>query len=136
MVKCQCPACKESYEAEQEWIGQQAQCPYCQQTIIIQPMILKRNLSPETFQTPGWEASPADSHSRNEQKSTTSLVLGIISLIAWIIPLLGFPISIVGLIFGIYKKYTTGIILNVIGLSITLINSAIGAVLGAQGKLF
>ncbi|MBR2427436.1 MAG: hypothetical protein IKB16_11935 [Lentisphaeria bacterium] len=70
------------------------------------------------------------------QKSTASFVLGIIGCIVWLIPLIGFPVTIVGLILGIRRKYTVGITLNVIGLSLTLVNSAVGAVLGAQGKLF
>ena len=68
----------------------------------------------------------------NENKSTASLVLGIISLIVWLLPLIGFPVSIVGLILGVRKKYTVGIVLNVIGLVITVANSAIGAYMGAM----
>ncbi|MBE6385212.1 MAG: hypothetical protein E7048_06070 [Lentisphaerae bacterium] len=71
----------------------------------------------------------------SEKKNTVSLVLGIVSLIAWLLPLVGFPVSIVGLILGIKDKYTTGIILNVIGLAITVANSAIGAFMGANGML-
>lgn len=72
-----------------------------------------------------------------------SLVLGIIGVIAWCLPLLGFPINIVGLILGICAKKkgmqgkaTAGIILTIIGLVLTIINSAIGAYMGATGTLF
>ena len=51
-----------------------------------------------------------------ENKSTASLVLGIISLIVWLLPLAGFPVSIIGLVLGIRKKYKVGIVLNAIGL--------------------
>src|SRR3989338_8991438 len=34
-------------------------------------------------------------------KATTGLVLGIIGLVAWFIPLIGAPITIIGLVFGI-----------------------------------
>ena len=71
----------------------------------------------------------------SEKKNTVSLVLGICSLIAWFIPLLGFPVSIIGLILGIKDKYTAGIVLNVIGLALTVGNSAIGAFMGANGML-
>lgn len=37
---------------------------------------------------------------KHNGKATASLVLGIISMIAWIIPLIGYPVSIVGLIMG------------------------------------
>lgn len=76
-------------------------------------------------------------------KATASLVLGIIGLIAWIIPLFGAPITIVGLVLGsIGMKSskrgmaTAGLVMSIIGLVATLINSAIGAYLGATGQLF
>lgn len=66
-------------------------------------------------------------------KSTASLVLGILSLIFWVFPLLGFPISIVGLVLAGQKKYTVGLVLNIIGLCLTVANSAIGAYMGYMG---
>jgi hypothetical protein len=73
----------------------------------------------------------------------TSLVLGINSIWAWYFPYLGFPVSIVGLIMGVvgYKSSkkgfsTAGLILSIIGLVATIINSAIGAYLGATGQLY
>lgn len=36
MIICSCPKCAEQFEAEKEWIGQQAQCPVCNSTITIQ----------------------------------------------------------------------------------------------------
>ena len=131
MQKSQCPLCQETFEIEAEWIGQQAQCPFCQQMITIQPpsrLITHPGTIPGTTNITTEENPP--------QKSTASLVLGIVGCIAWLIPLIGFPVTIVGLILGIRRKYTVGIILNVIWLSLTLVNSAVGAVLGYQGKLF
>ena len=37
---------------------------------------------------------------KHNGKATASLVLGIISMIAWLLPLIGYPVSIVGLIMG------------------------------------
>lgn len=131
MQKSQCPLCRETFEIEADWIGQQAQCPFCQQMITIQSpsqLITHPGTIPGTTNITTEENPP--------QKSTASLVLGIVGCIAWLIPLIGFPVTIVGLILGIRRKYTVGIILNVIGLSLTLVNSAVGAVLGYQGKLF
>jgi uncharacterized membrane protein len=72
-----------------------------------------------------------------------SLVLGILGVFAWIFPLAGFPITITGLILGILgqKKENknvaiAGMILCIITLVATIINSAIGAYLGATGQLF
>jgi hypothetical protein len=71
-----------------------------------------------------------------------ALVLGLIGLIAWGVPLFGFPVTIIGLILGIKgqkgKKKgiaLVGMILIIIGLVATLINSSIGAYLGATGQL-
>lgn len=131
MQKSQCPLCRETFEIEPEWIGQQAQCPFCQQMITIQPSL--RLVAPPCNVSGTENTAIAPDASA---KSTPSLVLGIIGFIAWLIPLIGFPVTIVGLILGIRRKYTLGIVFNIIGLSMTLINSVIGAVLGAQGKLF
>lgn len=80
-----------------------------------------------------------------EQKgfSIASLVLGLVGLLAWCFPLLGYPITIVGLILGTLgiKKggkgmAIAGIILCTITLLLTIANSALGAYLGATGQLF
>jgi hypothetical protein len=72
-----------------------------------------------------------------------SLVLGIVGLLAWLLPLAGFPITIVGLTLGLRAKKsgksslaTAGIVLNIIGLVATAINSALGAYLNVMGRLF
>jgi len=75
-----------------------------------------------------------------KSQATASLILGIIGLIAWVLPLFGFPVTIIGLIMGIVGQKSTkknmamaGIVLSIIGLVITIINSAIGAYQGATG---
>lgn len=75
--------------------------------------------------------------------SIASMILGIVGFIAWCIPLLGFPVTIVGLILGILgiKKggkgmAIAGIIMCAITLVLTIVNSALGAYLGATGQLF
>ena len=83
-------------------------------------------------------------HRRNRMGSAvTSLVLGILGMLAWIIPLFGLPITIVGLVLGCRSvsgdgrgMAIAGIVLNTIGLVLTVINGAIGAYLGATGQLF
>jgi hypothetical protein len=72
-----------------------------------------------------------------------SLTLGTIGLIAWIIPILGAPIAIVGLVLGVKghkssKKSlaTAGIVLCIIGLFASVANVSIGAYRGATGELF
>ena len=75
----------------------------------------------------------------NDSKSTkamTGFVLGLISIIAWIIPLIGYPITILGIIFSALGlnsknkgKAIAGLILSIIFLILTFINSALGAIL-------
>lgn len=74
-------------------------------------------------------------------KATTGLVLGIIGLIAWFIPLVGAPITIIGLIFSIKGLKSlkrgvaiAGIVLSSIGLFATTVNASIGAYQGATGQ--
>ncbi|OQA85034.1 MAG: hypothetical protein BWY31_02166 [Lentisphaerae bacterium ADurb.Bin242] len=40
------------------------------------------------------------------KRDLVSLILGILSLLFWLVPLFGFPISIAGLVFGVKRKYT------------------------------
>lgn len=70
------------------------------------------------------------------KKSNAGFILGIISLIAWLLPLAGYPVSIVGLVLSIKAKKNpenktaiAGIILSIIGLILTLTNSILGALL-------
>ena len=69
-----------------------------------------------------------------EEKATASLALGIFSIFTWILPMFGYPISIIGLVMGVSgiksKEKTFGIaglILSIIGLVFCIANSAIGA---------
>lgn len=81
-------------------------------------------------------------NSKGNGKAVASLVLGIIGLIAWIIPIIGAPINIVGLVMGIKNRTgknkglaIAGIVLCIIGLIATIVNGAIGAYKGATGQL-
>ena len=74
-------------------------------------------------------------------KATASLVLGLISIVTWFIPLFGFPTTIAGLVLGIKGlgtqrsgKAIAGIVLSIIFLVLTVLNAALGAILGLQGK--
>ena len=75
---------------------------------------------------------------------TTGFVLGLVGIVGWLIPLVGFPVTIVGLILSIKGKSkepekkglaTAGLVLNIIFLVATIVNSAIGAYKGATGAL-
>jgi hypothetical protein len=71
-----------------------------------------------------------------------ALALGLFAMIAWVIPLFGFPVTIVGLVLGIRAWETQARIAGVIGavlcgiaLVATAINAMVGAYLGATGQL-
>ena len=73
--------------------------------------------------------------------NVTRFVLGIISCLAWYLPIIGFPVSIIGLIFSVREnkkprpinsKFTqaeVSMILNTAGLVITIVNSFIGVLI-------
>jgi uncharacterized membrane protein len=76
------------------------------------------------------------------KEAIASFVLGIVSLIAWCIPICGAPVTLVGIVLGVRGLQSTsqramaivGIILCSLGLIATLVNAAIGAYLGATGQ--
>ena len=76
-----------------------------------------------------------------EKKAKNSLILGVIGMVAWLLPLAGFPVTIVGIVAaskGLKSKKRglalAGLILSIIGLVLTMINAFWGAYLGATGQ--
>lgn len=70
---------------------------------------------------------------KEEKKAKSALILGIASLFAWFLPIFGYPVAIIGLIMGVAGLKTekkssavVGIVLCVVGLIATIINSALG----------
>lgn len=86
-----------------------------------------------------------NAHNENGEKMVTAgFVLGLIGIVGWFIPLVGFPVTIIGLIMSVRGKSkepekkglaTAGLVLNIIFLVATIVNSAIGAYRGATGGL-
>lgn len=74
---------------------------------------------------------------KKDKQALVGFVLGLISIIAWFIPLFGYPVTICGIIFsskGLNSKLnknkaTAGLILSIIFLIITLINSIMGVII-------
>ncbi|MEM0913916.1 MAG: hypothetical protein AAGK09_04825 [Planctomycetota bacterium] len=86
--------------------------------------------------------APSEPTSGGGGKAIASLVLGCIGMLGWCIPLVGLPITIVGLILGILDLKSSkrgiaiaGVILNAIGLGLSIINAAIGAYLSVTGQM-
>lgn len=57
----------------------------------------------------------------------TGTIIGYIGLGAWLLPILGLPLAIIGLIFARKGKSSKATTLNVIALILSIINSVIGA---------
>ncbi len=83
---------------------------------------------------------PAADPSKNA-KATTSFILGVVGILAWALPILGAPITIIGLILGIKglasqkrKLAIAAIVLNIAGLFLTVVNGSIGAYMGMTGQ--
>lgn len=74
-----------------------------------------------------------------EGKATAGFVLGLCSIIAWIIPIIGYPVTGLGIVFSCMgmnsknKTYATiGLVFSIIFLIVTLINSIAGAIMMSE----
>ncbi len=78
------------------------------------------------------------SQTDSSKAEVAGLVLGILGLIAWLLPLIGFPVTVTGMILSgrgmnERKKYAqAGLILSVLCFIATLINSISGAIMFSQ----
>lgn len=77
-------------------------------------------------------------NSKRDTFSLVGMILGICAILAWLIPLIGYPCTILGIIFSSCglnsnKKNMSvaGLVLSIIFLILTLINSIIGALIGS-----
>lgn len=72
-----------------------------------------------------------------EKNANTGFVLGLISIIAWFIPLFGYPVTICGIVNSAKglkaeegkSKAVIGLVLSILFLVVTLINSILGALI-------
>jgi len=100
---------------------------------------------PSTVYPPAYAQHPfPNANSSGIGNSVTSLVLGILGMFAWFIPIIGAPVTIIGLVcgcLGVSREgrgmATAGIVLCIIGLILTVINFFLGMliVLEEMGKL-
>lgn len=96
-----CPSCRQQFIAADEMIGQNVTCTNCGTVVNIQKQI---------------QPLPA-----SRDPNLVMLILGILSLILWIIPLFTLPISIIGFIMSYNKNYRLGIILNAVGIGVSIL---------------
>lgn len=83
--------------------------------------------------------SSINNSSNTDKKATKGMIgfiLGLVSIIAWYIPLVGYPVTVCGIIFSALGmnsknkgKAVAGLVLSIIFLVVTIINSILGAIL-------
>ena len=97
-----CPFCGQQFSASEAMIGQNATCGNCGKKINNQ-----RHLQPLT--------------PLSQRQDMPMLILGILGLILWLIPLLSLPLPIVGFIMSYSRNYRLGIVLNSIGMGLSIL---------------
>lgn len=131
-----CPACGKTLRADERLVGKQIRCRSCNHVFVA-----ASDLSHDALDEP--PALEPDFGTNNQGgKAIASLVLGIFGLIGWCLPILGVPITVVGLVLGFVAQKCAryqgmaiaGIVLNTIGLVLSVANAAIGAYLAATGQ--
>lgn len=80
-----------------------------------------------------------DEDTKKATKAMTGFILGLCSIVAWFIPIIGFPVTITGIVFSAMgmsektkEKAIAGLVLSIIFLIFTLINSLAGAIIGSM----
>ena len=68
---------------------------------------------------------PMQPFRQTQNPATPTMVLGILSLILWMIPLFGLPVSIIGFVLSYQKNYRLGIILNAVGMGLSILGTFI-----------
>jgi len=74
---------------------------------------------------------------RGRGQALAGVILGGVSLIAWLLPFIGYPVSITGLVLAILGRRsfsrrtmaTVGMILCIVALVLTVINSILGVII-------
>src|SRR5262245_11372449 len=130
-VQVECPNCGEQLRVEERLLGSQVRCGTCQTVFVATGAAF-----PEDVPTVGRQRPEAD-----PGKATASLVLGCIGMIGWLLPIIGLPVTITGLVLGIKGlnsrnngQAVAGVTLSVIGLILSVANAAIGAYMAATGQ--
>jgi hypothetical protein len=85
------------------------------------------------------------STTRTEPLALAGFILGIVSLLAWLLPLVGIPVAVVGLVLSALgrsrvnrsgapngRQATVGLVLSCVGLVLALGNAALGAYLATM----
>lgn len=78
----------------------------------------------------------------NNNLAVASLVLGLVSIVTWLFPIAGYITTILAIVFATKGRHsekkgmaTAGLVLGIIFLVVTLLNSIFGAILGVLANL-
>ena len=78
----------------------------------------------------------------NNNRAVASLVLGLVSIVTWLFPIAGYITTILAIVFATKGRHsekkgmaTAGLVLGIIFLVVTLLNSIFGAILGVLAIL-
>ena len=78
----------------------------------------------------------------NSNRAVASLMLGLVSIVTWLFPIAGYITTILAIVFATKGRHsekkgmaTAGLVLGIIFLVVTLLNSILGAVLGVLANL-
>ena len=78
----------------------------------------------------------------NNNRAVASLVLGLVSIVTWLFPIAGYITTILAIVFATKGRHsekkgmaTAGLVLGIIFLVVTLLNSFFGAILGVLANL-
>ena len=78
----------------------------------------------------------------NSNRAVASLILGLVSIVTWLVPIAGYITTILAIVFATKGRHsekkgmaTAGLVLGIIFLVVTLLNSILGAVLGVLANL-
>lgn len=85
-------------------------------------------------------ASATKTNNKADRNAMVGFILGLVSIVAWFIPLFGYPVCICGIIFsakGLKSstnkgKAITGLVLSIVFLVFTFINSMAGFFMGLE----
>ena len=78
----------------------------------------------------------------NNNRAVASLVLGLVSIVTWLFPIAGYITTILAIVFATKGRHsekkgmaTAGLVLGIIFLVVTVLNSIFGAILGVLANL-
>ena len=78
----------------------------------------------------------------NSNRAVASLILGLVAIVTWLFPIAGYITTILAIVFATKGRHsekkgmaTAGLVLGIIFLVVTLLNSILGAVLGVLANL-